>query len=183
MRRHGFTLIELLVTSVLLFVLVPILLSGCGGSWKFEPKPVPGDEPAIRITKVKWYKTFGKIRQVYAYGRAYNVDFDDYTACLFIHVPGAYAGWWPKPTWAHPFTKLGSGGAWSNHLVTGGHDEDLDAVCAFLVRKNTYRPTGAYTNLPEVNPSIGIVARDIVWRPKEKMSIDENGVIHEWTEG
>lgn len=167
--------------TVLLFVLVPLLLSGCGGSWKFEPKPVPGDEPAIRITKVKWSTgmTHGGL---HAYGRAYNVDFDDYTVCLFIHVPGW--GWWPKPTWAHPYTMLGDGGVWSNHLVTGGHDEDLDAVCALLVRKNTYRPRGGgYFNPPEVDPSIGIVASDIVWRPKEKTSVDENGVVHEWTEG
>jgi hypothetical protein len=171
MRRCCLLVIAFIVLSV---------MAGCSGSWKIDPTPPPtGDDPAIRITKVEWQKgPFGNITSIHAYGKAYNVPFDKYTVCLFIHVPGA--GWWPKPTWAHPFTQLGSGGAFSNHLVTGGNDEDLDAVCALLVKKDTYRPTGGgYYNPPEVNPARGIVASDTVWKPEKQTNhIDSAGVEH-----
>lgn len=168
--------------SAVMAVLMLSAIAGCSGSWKLDPRPpVTGDDPAIRITKVKWNKSpTGSISSIHAYGKAYNVPFRNYTVCLFIHVPGA--GWWPKPTWAHPYTKLGSGGTFSNHLVTGGHDEDMDAVCALLVKKDTYRPTGGgYYQPPEVDPAEGIVASDTVWKPeKEVAHIDSAGVEHQW---
>ena len=150
-----------------------VILPGCGsGSWGVRPTPVVGDEPAIRITNVTWYENLlGNIYQIKARGMVYNVPPGDYKVSAWIRVDG---GWWPKPTFAHPYTHIGSNGRWATgNMVTGGNDEDADAVKVYLVkRSSTWRPGR------DAAPAGDIVAEDMVENPG-KACTAANGVVHQ----
>jgi len=158
--------------------------TGCGGgSWQFTPNPVEGDDPAIQIQGVIWQENaLGNICSIKVHGRTFNVNPRNYRVSIFIRVDGV---WWPKPLWSRPLIGINRNGYWRSEVVTGGHDEDMDAVHVFLVKRNTWRPPNGsfYFTLPEVDPETGRVAEDEVTRPElrpqnDQIFQDKNGVSH-----
>ena len=95
------------------------------------------------------------IAEVRPMGGVYNVIYNDYKVALSIYVPGA--GWWPKPTFAHPWTNISSDGTWHNEVVTGGNDQNLTGVMAELVKGLAKWPPRADE----------IVANDVIHKPAE----------------
>jgi len=117
------------------------LLGGCSApegkriSWVFTPRAMSQDSPDIQITDVSIHDN----RDVHSYtisvsGRTANLD-ARYKVAIYIHVDGH---WWPKPTWAKPFTGINEDGKWvCKNVDTGFADSDMDAVTAILVRKDS----------------------------------------------
>lgn len=162
-------------------IVLTVILTGCGGgSWNIEPNPVIGTDPAIRITAVKWHNpTFFKDFSIKVDGKVYNLDnISDYHVSIYIHVP--QRGWWPKPTFASPFTDIQSNMVFSNRVNTGEQDEHLDGVHVYLVKKsNNWIPK--WSGLPGFRPEFGIIAEDEVWKPENQVNhVDQRGVSHEF---
>lgn len=158
-----------LLTSILFLFIV-----GCNsGSWDFTVPPVEGDEPAIRITDVVWHENLlGDVHRINVKGQVFNVaNSRDYKVSIWVRV--SY-NWWPKPTLDHPYTSISSGGFWSNQVLTGGKDQDMDAVKVYLVIKGSSWEPGQNSAPPG-----DIIAQDIIYRPKEA-GVDMYGVSHEF---
>ena len=145
------------LARLIMILSVFFVLVGCSNSsWDFTSPPVEGDEPAIRITDVVWYKNFFEGENIRVKGQVYNVaDPKKYKVSIWIKV----GSWWPKPTFDKPFTGISSNGRWSNEVVTGGHDEDADAIKVYMVKKGS-----AWVPGKNDAPPGDIVAEDIVYK-------------------
>lgn len=92
--------------------------------------------PSIKITSVSPYGSSGSVS-----GTVKGVDTSAYMVAVYIYVPsGSPVGWWNKPYWAHPLTKISSNGKWSCDIDTGGRDIYATKLAAFLVPKNYVPP-------------------------------------------
>lgn len=81
-------------------------------------------KPKITITNVPSYGVSGS-----ASGTVKGVNFSSYRVAVYIYV----SGWWNKPYWSSPLTKINSKGKWSCKINTGGDDIHATQVAAFLV--------------------------------------------------
>lgn len=63
-------------------------------------------------------------------GRVCHVPTSEHKLAVFIRVG---AGWWTKPHWNRPLTLINDDGSWSSDIVTGGTDQEANAIAAFLV--------------------------------------------------
>ena len=84
-----------------------------------------GGTPSVRFTSVP---PFGSMRNLR--GRVRGVPRAAYRVAVYIRVNG---GWWTKPSFAEPLTRLRPGGRWRCDITTGGHDEDATEIAAFVV--------------------------------------------------
>lgn len=81
-------------------------------------------KPKITITHVPHYGVSGS-----ASGTVKGVNPSNYKVAVYIYV----SGWWNKPYWNSPLTKIKSDGTWSCKINTGGNDIYATSVAAFLV--------------------------------------------------
>ena len=81
-------------------------------------------KPMITIKHVPSYGVSGS-----ASGIVKGVNPSNYKVAVYIYV----SGWWNKPYWNSPLTKIKSDGTWSCKINTGGYDIDATRVAAFLV--------------------------------------------------
>lgn len=82
------------------------------------------EKPKITITHVPSYDVSGS-----ASGTVKGVNPSNYKVAVYIYV----SGWWNKPYWNSPLTKIKSNGKWSCNINTGGNDIEATRVAAFLV--------------------------------------------------
>jgi len=102
----------------------------------FTPTPpsdvIPG-EKGIQITSVPALGAAG-----FAEGAVSGIKLSEYAGvAVFIKVSG---GWWTKPYFSDPITKIQSDGTWKADIATGGHDPDATAIRAYLVPKGVEVP-------------------------------------------
>ncbi|HWQ48165.1 MAG TPA: hypothetical protein VN414_04305 [Methanosarcina sp.] len=81
-------------------------------------------KPKITITHVPPYGVSGS-----ASGIVKGVKPSNYKVAVYIYV----GGWWNKPYWNSPLTKIKNNGTWSCNINTGGNDIYATRVAAFLV--------------------------------------------------
>ena len=82
------------------------------------------EKPKITITQVPSYGVLGS-----ASGTVKGVNPSNYRVAVYIYV----SGWWNKPYWNSPLTKIKSNGTWSCKINTGRDDIHATRVAAFLV--------------------------------------------------
>lgn len=118
--------------SLLVFCL-GMVLAGCnivisGMPVISGPEIIPGGpgEPNLVFTYVPPYGTWGDLLR----GRVMHVRPSDYRVAVYIKVGN---GWWTKPYWAWPLTKIMPDGRWSCNITTGGIDHRAREITAFLV--------------------------------------------------
>lgn len=75
-------------------------------------------------------------------GKVLHVKPKDYGIVVYINVPGA--GWWIKPTYASPVTKINPDGSWICDVTTGGSDQTATKFHVFLIPKD-YTPPSSYS--------------------------------------
>jgi hypothetical protein len=98
------------------------------------------EKPTITITQVSSYGVTGS-----ASGAVKGVNPSNYKVAVYIYV----SGWWNKPYWNSPLTKIKSNGKWSCNINTGGNDIKATRVAAFLVPAKYVPPKMAgEKNLP-----------------------------------
>jgi hypothetical protein len=68
-------------------------------------------------------------------GKVSGIDPDEYKVAVYIDVNG----WWNKPSWAEPLTKINNDLTWKCKIDTGGQDIKVTKVAAFIVKKD-YKP-------------------------------------------
>jgi exo-beta-1,3-glucanase (GH17 family) len=110
--------------------------------------------PAIEFTAVPDYGSFDNLE-----GRVVHVQPEDYRVAVYIQA----GGWWIKPYWNDPLTRIAPDGSWSCDITTGGMDHKATAIAAYLVRSGYDPPIASGGSLP---PSIqtDAVARQTVTR-------------------
>jgi len=65
-------------------------------------------------------------------GSVVGINPDDYMVGVYLFVDD----WWPKPTFAHPWTAIEANGTWQCDIATSIYDLNATEVMAFLVPKN-----------------------------------------------
>jgi len=105
--------------------LLAIFLACCGCG----PGEAVGGPPSITFTTVPGFGRVGDFG-----GTVSGLDAttrDSSKLAFFVYVPGQ--GWWNKPTDEQRLVDIGADGSWSADLITGGIDQMLTRVAAFLV--------------------------------------------------
>jgi hypothetical protein len=98
------------------------------------------EKPKITITHIPSYGVSGS-----ASGIVKGVNPSKYKVAVYIYV----SGWWNKPYWNSPLTKIKSDGTWSCNINTGGNDIKATRIAAFLVPAKYVPPKMAgEKNLP-----------------------------------
>lgn len=110
------------IVFVLLLVLNQFIAVGYG---------VENNPPAIGLTYVPKYGSTENLQ-----GRVLNADPKDFAVAVYIEVDG---GWWAKPYWDNPVTKINNDGTWVCDITTGGIDETATRIVAYLIPIN-YEP-------------------------------------------
>ena len=80
---------------------------------------------AIELTYVPPYGSLERLE-----GRVRCVVPSDFRVAVFIKVRG---GWWTKPYWDEPLTRVDPNGSWQCDITTGGIGEQATEIAAFLV--------------------------------------------------
>jgi len=101
-------------------------------------------EPTIEFTSVPALGSSLDLK-----GIARHVDPEHVRVAVYIRVHG---GWWNKPYWDAPATKLGSDGSFSLRIATGGQDEQATEIAAFLIAAELQPP--AMRGQPELPPEL-----------------------------
>ena len=73
---------------------------------------------------------FTRIRKGSLMGKVFNVDRKLYVVAVYIYVEG---GWWVKPTFRNPATRIKVGNKFKTQFVTGGYDHLATKIQAFVV--------------------------------------------------
>jgi hypothetical protein len=105
--------------------LLAIFLACCGCG----PGQAVGGPPSITFTTVPAFGRVGDFGGTVSGLEAATRDSSK--LAFFIYVPGQ--GWWNKPTDEQRLVDIGADGSWSADLITGGIDQMLTRVAAFLV--------------------------------------------------
>ncbi len=87
--------------------------------------PVEPVVPQVTILSVPTYGYRGYLR-----GQVTGVNPWQYKAVCYIH---AWRGWWTKPYWRWPDSRLDGNGYFSCNVVTGGVDHTADEYRVFVV--------------------------------------------------
>jgi exo-beta-1,3-glucanase (GH17 family) len=74
-------------------------------------------------------------------GKVSHVVPKNYGIAVYIKVAG---GWWQKPTYAQPVTKINIDGTWVCDFTTGGNDASATEITAFLIPID-YAPPTSYS--------------------------------------
>lgn len=93
-------------------------------------------KPSIKFTYVPKYGSFKNLR-----GKVLNVKPKNYRVAVYIYING----WWSKPYWSTPKTKISSNGNWVCDITTGGIDQKATKIRAYLIPAN-YNPPLVYGN-------------------------------------
>lgn len=122
------------IVFVLLLVLNQFIAVGYG---------VENNPPAIGLTYVPKYGSTENLQ-----GRVLNADPKDFAVAVYIEVDG---GWWTKPYWDSPVTKINNDKTWVCDITTGGIDETATRIVAYLIPRNYQPPlaTGDFEELPQ----------------------------------
>jgi len=91
----------------------------------FELLRCGASDAAIDFTHVPPYGSFELLE-----GRVQCVVPTDFKVAVSIKVRG---GWWTKPYWDEPLTRVDPNGSWQCDITTGGIDEQATEIAAFLV--------------------------------------------------
>jgi len=84
----------------------------------------------------------------YLRGKVDCVDPNKYGVLVYIFTGG---GWWVKPTFATPLTRIAADGSWSTRIVSAGVDPQATVISAFIVPTNFAVPAlDGVPNLPSV---------------------------------
>lgn len=75
-----------------------------------------------------------------------DADPDKFALAVYIHVPNA--GWWTKPTFAYPITKIASDGTFKAGVMTGGNDYSADIYAVFVIPNDYFPPAVGGSGLP-----------------------------------
>ena len=78
-------------------------------------------------------------------GYAKGIDPTQYKVAVYIRVGD---GWWTKPLWDSPLTRIAANGYWECPYITGGNDADAKEIVAYLVANGTDVPLASGGGLP-----------------------------------
>ncbi len=95
--------------------------------------------PSISFTKVPAMGSTENLE-----GRVSHVIPKDYGVVVYIKVGG---GWWIKPTFASPVSRINVDGSWICDVTTGGYDTQATEYKAFLIPAD-YAPPSNINSLP-----------------------------------
>lgn len=112
--------------------------------WKAETIPGGAGSPVIEFTSVPEYGSLDDLR-----GQVWHVRPAEYRVAVYIYV----SGWWTKPYWDRPATRISCDGSWMCDITTGGVDQRATRIAAFLL-PSTYDPPlmrGGAALPPELN--------------------------------
>lgn len=126
------------------------LLAACGAGDEAvadETSHVPGGPgtPEIAFTSVPPRGSEADLS-----GRVAHVDVRRVAVAVYIRVANVNGhGYWNKPTWTQPLTRIANDGAWRCDISTGGVDVLADRIVAFLVPAGYVPPLlGGQAELP-----------------------------------
>lgn len=89
--------------------------------------PIVCSTPAIELLHLPPY---GSTDDTILRGRVGCIDDpSEYNVAVYIYVNG----WWSKPTFDSPLTRIRSDGTWEANIVTGGVDYNATQIAAFLI--------------------------------------------------
>jgi hypothetical protein len=113
---------------------------------KYTPKPratsTPSGKPGILISlpnNAKWPSN-GIVS-----GKVTGINPTDYNVAVYIKVND---GWWTKPFFNAPLTRIAANGYWESAFITGGEDEHATDIRAYLVPKGKSVPAASGGGLP-----------------------------------
>jgi exo-beta-1,3-glucanase (GH17 family) len=109
-------------------------------NWSGEGNPGGPGDPTIEFTFVPAYGSFDNLK-----GKVLHVRPDDYRVAVYIKVGN---GWWTKPYWNNPLTRINRDGSWTCDITTGGIDHRATVIVAYLVRADYDPPLGRGGALP-----------------------------------
>lgn len=99
------------------------------------PPATAADKSTITFTYAPPYGFFDNL-----HGRVDNVpNYKDYRVAVYIRVETGAVGWWTKPTFGFPTTPIEADGSWICDITTGGANEFVMQITAFLIPA-TYSP-------------------------------------------
>jgi len=73
---------------------------------------------------------FTRVRNRFVKGKVFNISRKSYFVAVYIYVEG---GWWVKPTFKNPATRIKVGNKFKTQFVTGGYDHLATKIQAFVV--------------------------------------------------
>ncbi len=92
--------------------------------WDTETIPGGPGTPSIEFTFVPEYGSFENLR-----GQVRHLRPADYRVAVYIYV----SGWWTKPYWNRPATRILCDGSWICDITTGGVDQRATRIAAFVL--------------------------------------------------
>jgi hypothetical protein len=87
--------------------------------------------PHLEWTQVPEWGSFDLVE-----GRVLHADPDSFAVALLVYV----GGWWSKPSFDAPLTRIEADGSWSADYTTGGLDHEATRLAAFLVPADFVTP-------------------------------------------
>lgn len=112
-----------------------------GNNWSCDSEIGGIGEPEIVLTHLPPKGSTENLR-----GKVTHVIPSEHVVAVYIRV----GGWWTKPTWNNPLTKISCDGSWICDITTGGYDTRATEVAAFLVSKKYSPPLAKGGSLPNL---------------------------------
>ena len=112
--------------------------------------------PAIEFMTVPPYGSFDNLQ-----GRVLHVQPDDYRVAVYIRV----GGWWIKPFYNNPLTRISRDGRWTCDITTGGIDHKATAIAAYLVRSGYDPPLAGGGSLPNEIEQVAVAKVEVTRGP------------------
>lgn len=106
--------------------------------------------PTIEFTFVPEYGSYEDLQ-----GKVKNVNPRGYAVAVYIKVGSS---WWTKPYWNSPKTPIGTDGAWTCDITTGGIDQTATVIRAYLIRADYDPPLAPSMGLPPDPPNDNVLA-------------------------
>lgn len=118
--------------------------SGCGGP-SCETVAGGAGKPSLSFTHVPPRGSTDSLR-----GAAEHIRPADYFVAVYIDVPDG-GGWWIKPYFDMPRTKLHCDGSFTTDITTGASDSEATQIAAFLLPNSANPPAlGGSPGLPQM---------------------------------
>ena len=103
-------------------IIIAALFVYCGGGAGIGVTQIQlSGNPAIEFTKIPSYNSYDDLE-----GRVYNAEPDSFCVAVYIYV----SGWWTKPYWIGPKTRIRKDRTWKCDVTTGGRDEKATRLAA-----------------------------------------------------
>ena len=104
---------------------------------------------------------FTRIRKGSLRGKVFNVARKSYVVAVYIYVD---VGWWIKPSFSNPATRIKAGNKFETHIITGGHDHLATKIQAFVVPRDFNIPLVAGSATLPKSLSVNAIAMTSISR-------------------